>query len=83
MKIVEVEWLDAWATTDGVTIRQAAGHCPVVTLTVGYLVAENEHGITVAADRYPGLDNHAKVHNFIPWGIVSGYWVFEFPKEST
>ena len=83
MKIVEVEWLDAWATTDGITARQAAQNSPVVTRTVGYLVAENKDGITVAADRYPTAPDHAKVQNFIPWGVVSGYWVLEFPKDST
>ena len=78
-KIVEVEWLDAWATTDGITARQADQHEPVVTRTVGYLISENQHGITVAADVYPKAPNHSKVVNFMPWGIISGYWVLELP----
>ena len=75
--IVEVEWLDAWATTDSITVEQAGQNLPVVTLTVGYLVAENDHGITVAADRYPSSRRHAKIQNFIPWGVISGYWRYD------
>lgn len=77
MKVVEVEWLDAWATTETSTIKKAQKHKPELTVTIGYLLAENEDGITIATDRYPKSPKQGKIINFIPWGIVSGYWVYD------
>lgn len=74
MDVVEVEWLDAWATTASTTAKKAARNKPEVTRTIGYLVCENEEGITVATDRYPNAPGKTRIVNFIPWGIVSGYW---------
>jgi len=77
MTIVEVEWLDAWADTSTVTLKKAINHKPELTRTVGYLMAENDDGITIATDRYPKTPKQGKIINFIPWGIISNYWVIE------
>lgn len=74
MKIVEVVWDDAHCSTEDITIKQARKVKPVRTNTIGYLVAENEEGLVLATDRYPKQPKFAKVHNFVPWGMVVEYW---------
>jgi len=74
VKRVEVHWDDAWATTDETTVKKARKLKPVRTFTIGYLMAENEHGVIVAADTYKKHKKDGKVHNLIPWGCITGYW---------
>lgn len=74
MKRVEVIWDDAWVSTSEITVQAAGKLKPVRTYTIGYLMAENEHGVIVAADTYEKHKKHGKVHNLIPWGCIVEYW---------
>jgi len=77
MTVVEVEWLDAWASVESTSIKKAQSNRPELTRTIGYLIAENDDGITIATDIYPRSPKQAKIINFIPWGIISGYWFYQ------
>ena len=77
MKIVEVHWDDAHVDTGSTTISKAAKVKPIRTITVAYLVAENEHGVVLAADIYPETPKDAAIINFVPWGMIVEYWELE------
>lgn len=74
MKVVEIIWLDAWVESDSMTVKRAQKSEPVKTHTIGYLIAENEHGVTIATDLYEKDPKHAKIINFIPHGMIAEYW---------
>ena len=76
MQIVEVEWLDAHVSTSSTTIKAAQKTKPIKTLTVGYLIAETDEGITLVTDRYPDSPKEGKVVNHIPWGMISRWWYY-------
>lgn len=73
MKVVEVVWDDAWVDTSEITVKKAKTIKPIRTISVGFLVAENEHGIVMATDTYKGDKKNARVYNHIPWGMVVSY----------
>ena len=70
MKIVEVCWNDAWATTDEITEEKAKSAKPVLTKTISYLVTDNEDGLVLATDIYPDDPKIGKMINFIPWEMI-------------
>lgn len=76
MKLVEVEWLDAHVSTSSTNVKKASKTKPIVTMTVGYLMAENEHGLTLVTDRYPDSPKEGKVVNHIPWGMIRQWWEY-------
>ena len=77
MKVVEVVWLDAWTSGGDYSIKKAQKCEPIKTTTVGFLVSENMHGITVAADIYEKDKKNVKIVNFMPWGMIEEYWEYE------
>ena len=77
MKVVEVIWEDAHVTTSDMSVKEAKKQKPVLTTTVAFLVAENEHGVVLATDSYPKDPKNVKIINFIPWGCVTDYYEFE------
>jgi len=76
-KVVEVHWLDAWVDTDEISVTQARKKKPVLTITIGQLIAENNDGLVMVVDTYPKSKNKGRVPNFIPWGIIEEYYEFE------
>ena len=74
MKVVEVEWSDAWVESGDYSIKKAQKCKPIRTSTIGYLVAENEFGVSLATDIYEKDKKNVKIINFIPWGIIEEYW---------
>ncbi len=77
MKVVEVWWDDAHVTTSDMSIKKAQRQKPVRTITIGCLVAENAHGVVLATDIYPDDAKNVKIVNFIPWGIITDYFIYE------
>jgi hypothetical protein len=75
MKIVEVRWWDAFIDTDDMSIKKAKNLKPVERFTVGYLVAENEHGIVLSTDYFPRKTKVTEISAtmVIPWGMIE-YW---------
>jgi len=77
MKVAEVHWDDAHVTTSDMSIKKAQRQKPVRTITVAYLAAENQHGVVLATDIYPDDVKNVKIVNFIPWGIITDYFIYE------
>ena len=76
MQIVEVLWGDAWCSTGEVSLKKARKLKPIMRTSVGFLVAENDEGITIAMDKYEKDDKNVHTHAFIPWGWIESYWVY-------
>ena len=76
MKVIEIVWLDAHCSTDDTSIKKAKLQQPVKTVTVGFLVAENTHGLVLATDRYTDDKESVKMTNFVPWGMIEEYWEY-------
>ena len=74
--MVEVVWDDAHVDTGSTTTSKAMKIKPIRTRTLSYLVAENEHGVVLAADIYPETPKDAGIINFVPWGMIVEYWEF-------
>jgi len=70
MKICEVVWNDAWVESGEYSIKRAMKCKPIKTNTIGYLVAENEWGVTLATDIYEKDKKNVKIVNFIPWEMI-------------
>lgn len=77
VKRIEVVWLDAHVSTASTTIKRAQKTKPIRTLTIGYLLAETDHGLTLCTDIYPDSPKEGKVVNFIPWGMIEDWWILE------
>ena len=71
--IVRVVWLDAWTSTNGVTVKKAKKNKPVWTVSVGFLIAENEDGVTLAMDTHDKEKKGGKSESFIGWGMIEKY----------
>lgn len=71
-KIVIVHWGDAFIDCDDFDIKDAKDTRPVRRRTVGFLVAKNQHGVTLATDLYsdPAEKGQASAKMFIPKGMV-------------
>jgi hypothetical protein len=77
VKIVEVHWLDAWVDTSEITIKQALKKKPILTISIGHLVAENDDGIVMVTDVYPNSPKKGRITSFVPWGMVAEYYEYQ------
>ena len=77
MRVFEVEWDDAWVETGDFSVKRAQKCKPIRTTTIGYLVSENEWGITLATDIYEKDKKNVKIINHIGWGMIVDYWEYE------
>lgn len=79
MKVVAVDWADAFIDPDDFTIEEGAETKPVYRTTVGFFIATNEYGICLATDYYE--DNELEVAGklFIPKGMIIR--IREFTEE--
>ena len=80
MKIVECKWHDAWIDTIDVPIKDAKKCKPIPRFTIGYLVAENEHGLVLSTDYFPKKKKKVKDVSalmVIPWGMLDYWEIFD------
>lgn len=70
MKIVTIEWADAFIDTDDFTVEEAQTVEPVYRTTVGWLVAKNQHGYVLATDEYRKKSDGVAGQLFIPHGVI-------------
>lgn len=68
--VYEVHWIDAYVSTDDISIKKARTLKPIATITVGFLVYEGDEGIVLAMDWWPKDPKKMKAYCFIPWGMV-------------
>jgi hypothetical protein len=70
MKVVLVEWLDAYTHDSGwKSIKSVKKQGPVLVRTVGFLVKEAEDHVTVAASHVPH-DDHCDGDVIVPRGMI-------------
>ncbi len=81
MDVIEIEWLDAHSATRNTSVKRAAKNKPVLTRSVGYLIAENEHGITLVSDCWPDEPGQGFNEGFIGWGMISKIWRYEIVNK--
>ena len=73
-QVVIIEWGDAWSGDDK-TVAKAQMSVPIETHTIGWLMAENDDGITICTDLYPVHDpKTGALTNFIPWGMINNFY---------
>ena len=77
MKVVEITWDDAWCDSDGMTVKKASKSKAIRTISVGYLVSNNEFGLTIATDIYERDKKNVKIVNFIPHCMVIEWAIYE------
>ncbi len=77
MKIVEVWWNDAWVDTNEISVKQALSKKPVLTVSVGQLIAENDEGVVMVVDSYPKSPKKGRVTNMIPWAMIVEYYEYQ------
>lgn len=75
-----VAWNDAHANTSCVEVKAAALLKPILTYSVGFVVAENEHGVVLATDLYHDHPEEVYGPIFIPHGIIISRMPVAIPK---
>jgi hypothetical protein len=70
VKIVEVEWVDAWIDSSDFTMKEAKKLKPIPRKTVGYLIAENDDCIVLSTDYFPKEKNEVSACMVIPTGWI-------------
>lgn len=69
LPIAVVTWRDAHSTLRYVAPGEKTGK-PIITFTVGWLVAESPHGLTVSNDRWEDPNDGTAGEHFMPWDII-------------
>ena len=62
-----VKWLDSWHNTG--YYRQGDDYEKMIAYDVGYLMEENDEGVTLASSYIPGTEDGRHV-SFFPWEMV-------------
>ena len=75
-----VVWNDAHASTSTTDVKAAALLKPILTYSVGFVVAENQHGVVLASDLYHDHPGEAYGPMFIPHGIIINRWAVALPR---
>lgn len=77
-RLVVVEWLDAWTKDEGAALDDAKGsHAPTVVHTIGWVLYEDEVGISLANEYY---DDYWRGRTFIPRGMIKEVIPFKLSK---
>lgn len=74
MKRVEVIWNDAHSSDDFIALKEAKKAKPIRTSSLGYLLAENDEGITLVMDNYGSEKKGGKQNGFITWDMIAEYY---------
>lgn len=84
-QFVVVLWLDAWIdATEPVTLVDVeAKHKPLLVKTFGWLLKENEVGITLASERYMDSSEHDvfRAATFIPKAMIQSVTPVSLAKK--
>lgn len=83
MQLVEVTWLDAWQDTDNFASAHAISmtHKPLVVKTLGWLIKDDEVGISLANERNSGEDGEAyRGRTFILRGMIQSVTPYNLAK---
>ena len=75
--VAVVEWDDAFIETSDFTAKKATKTEPCRRTTVGVLVAQTDDGVVLATDEYDKEEYGYAARMFIPWGMVTKWYVLE------
>jgi len=67
-----ITWDDAHGTNSSIEIKDLKNTKPCRTHTIGFVVAENTHGVIISMDVYVGKEwsKHCNNYAFIPHGMI-------------
>ena len=71
-----MHWLEAHSSTNETSIKKASTNKPILTHSIGYLIAENKDGITMVSDTWPKHPNKGRCEHFIGWGMIHEWWEY-------
>lgn len=79
LKLVVVEWLDAWVRADEpVTLADVgASHHPEPVTTIGWVLLQDDTGISLANEVY---DGHYRGRTFVPAGMIESITPYKLTK---
>lgn len=83
LSYVSVIWLDAWkSATDDVTLKTVEEtHKPASMETRGWLLKQDEAGVSIANERCLDEDDNAyRGRSFIPAGMIKSVTILNFAK---
>lgn len=69
MRLEIVEWNDAWCKSGELNWTELE-LAPFITQTTGWVLKENEKGIFVSSELWPGYPDHCYTVTFIPSGMI-------------
>lgn len=83
MQLVELIWLDAWADTDSFSSAHGISltHKPMVVKTLGWLIKDDEIGVSVANER--SMDNDTETfrgRTFVPRAMIQSITPFNLSR---
>lgn len=71
-KLVKVTWLDAFGEVDKTIFSEhEISHAPLILESVGWLLKEDEEGVTIAMDCNPSEDFTYRNVGFIPAQMIT------------
>lgn len=81
LSLVMVTWEDAWAKkSDEVTLEDvASSHVPTVVQTIGWLLLNDDRGVSIANEHYEGT---YRGRTFIPKAMVTHIEPLVAPRRS-
>lgn len=84
LPLAVVEWLDAWVDgNDPVNLADAAAtHKPKVVVTIGWVLLQNNHGISIANEHYGDEDTY-RGRTFIPAAMIKSITIMNLSKPRT
>ena len=74
--VVEIEWLDVFSGVQEASIESAAKNKPILSRSIGYLIAENEHGLTLVSDQWPEHPGVGLIESFVPHCMIKQWWIY-------
>lgn len=83
VRVVEVEWGDAFIDTDDFDPKKAKNTEPVYRKTIGYLIAKNQHGYILATDVYNKKKDGVSTKMFVPHGMIVSVQEMKIGKTIT
>lgn len=81
MTPAEVVWLDAWVDTDDIKLKQGKKLRPIKRTTIGWLVAENEHGVVLVTDLYGKGEKYGSTPMVIGWNMIVDFYIYVEPDD--
>jgi|TARA_R110000824_G_scaffold22432_8_gene82110 hypothetical protein len=67
---VIIFWNDAWGEDNSVDLKDIDNN-PILTTSIGWLLVEDEIGVTISMDSYPSMPKDFRSTAHIPRGMIT------------